>query len=118
MSEKIALSEKAKLFIKLVGDFRYTLDDGPMLESVDTFVGDTYEDPNDVACTVTWTDGEHDFTEEFTFSAIENAKTDGLKINVVNTDGEVSSFKFYEVFSVNVGAGIFDSIEQSSKPKI
>lgn len=106
------ISARVKAFIALIENYDYSIDDGPIPVGLTAEINTSTEvEPDDVALTTNWTDDEGlVFEESFTYAEIDNATTDGVKINLTNTEGAPASFRFYQLTPAPFDASQFGTM--------
>lgn len=104
-------------FLELLQKYSYSVDDGRIVEATAHMHGDIRDLSlgSEIAVTVDYLDNEgSEFSESFTYTAIDEAFATDDRIILDNTDGERAVFRFYEVKRVPVKEDLFAS---AKKPK-
>lgn len=104
-------------FLELLQKYSYSVDDGRIVEATAHMHGDIRDLSlgSEIAVTVDYLDNEgSEFSESFTYAAIDEAFATDDRIILDNTDGERAVFRFYEVKRVPVKEDLFAS---AKKPK-
>lgn len=110
------ISERVKTFISLIEQYDHSIDGGAILSGLAAEINtETDVKPTDVALGVRWVDEEGlVFEESFSYEEIDNARSDGDKIFVTNTEGAPASFKFYQVTPAPFDASLFNPVKSRS----